>query len=269
MFAKSINKMLYATILCFLVLADLTASGESFDQRSRVNRNDKRRSTEENLLNALGLKKDVTDEKIVQLLDVPEKRILSIALIERRKITSATPKLLEILRDTKTFDLVKEGAAEALCGFGNREWITTIKTLSMDPNSILSQPPHNMDIAGLLARAGDYSQFELVKKYAVNDNPRLRHFAILALGKFGHKTNPVTDRAVDLLMQAATSDLEPWLRQMAIYSLDEIAQVKPDVKSKVIGACQANVNSADRSLSITAKSTLMRYGERPKKPKGN
>ena len=85
-----------------------------------------------------------------------------------------------------------------------------IKALSTDPNSIINRGgpfmSHKINVAGLLARAGDYSQFEIVAKGINSSEKPIRSKAIQALGNFGHKTNPVTDSAVELLKSVATSD---------------------------------------------------------------
>jgi len=151
-------------------------------------------------------------------------------------------------------------AAEALCDFNNREWMPSIKALIAEPNSSISGRPNEIQLAGLLARAGDYSHFQVVSKNAGHGNQSMRYAAIQALRNFANRTDPVTDLAGELLISAATSDPIPFLRREAIYSLDRLASVKPNVKSKVIDASQANISSSDKSLSLTAKAMLMKYG---------
>lgn len=223
---------------------------------------------EKTLYRELGLSEDVNDSVIIQLLDVPNKRASAILLIRYRKISSAIPKLLQIYNNNEIFFLEKIGVAEALCDFGNREWMPTIKALSTDPNSIINRnafKPYKIKIAGLLARAGDYSQFEVVAKGISDSRDYIRFTAVHELGNFGHKTEPITDSAVGLLISAATSDSVPRLRELAIRSLEKIAKKKPEVTSKVIDALEANVDSPDKNLRIICRVKLKSYGRELKK----
>jgi hypothetical protein len=235
---------------------------------------------EKPLLRELGLAEDINDFEIIQLLDEPSyKRIFVVSLIRCRKITSSMPKLLELFNKDRNNDrtngfaiLEKVAIAEALCDFGNKEWIPVIKTLTTDPNSIINRKafePFKIEIAGLLARGGDYSQFEIVASGIGNSEKPIRLNAILALGKFGHKTNPVTESAVELLMSVATSDSIPWLRERAIESLEKIARTKPEVESKVIVALKANKDSLDKDLRLICNAKLDSYNKKLKKEEGN
>ena len=261
MFIKPLTKGAVCVLFCTFLT--IISTGSAVAINSSVARHSCS-SAEKALLAALGLDERVDDSEIIKLLDIPVKRIYASGLIRYRKISSATPKLSQIVSDDKTTIFAKLAAAEALCDFGNKEWINPLKALVTDPNSKVYFS-FKIDVAGLLARAGDYSQFELVAKYAVDENRLSRHFAILALGKFCHKSNPVTDRAVGLLMQAATSDSDPWLRQLAMYSLEKIAKVRPEIESKIVDAADANINSPDRDLRITSRAMLLKYRRQPKK----
>jgi HEAT repeat protein len=221
-------------------------------------------SPEKRLLVLLGLKEDVNDTQIIQLLDVPKKQIFATGLVRYRRISSATPKLLQIVNDANIFFPPRLTAADALCDFGNKEWIPAIKALSLDPNSIVARSPFKIEVARLLARAGDYSQFEVVAKSVGDNKSSVRHLAIQALGEFCHKNDPVTDSATKLLYTVATSDDVPSLRDQAIVSLEKIAKIKPEVTSKVIDAIQANVNSADKNLRTMCRQKLKVYSKQSK-----
>jgi len=58
--------------------------------------------------------------------------------------------------------------------------------------------------------------------------------AICELANFRHKTDPVTDAAIDILVSVADTDPEPFFRQVAIYSLEKIAKEKPQIIPKLI-----------------------------------
>jgi hypothetical protein len=219
---------------------------------------------EKSLLRSLGLAEDANDIEIIRLLDVPDKRISAAALVRYKKIYSATPKLLQIVKDDKIFFPAKIVAAKALCDFGNKEWMQPVKLLITDPNSIIAHSPYEIEVAGLLARAGDYSHFEIVKK-GINDTKSwVRHVSVKALANFRHKTDPVTGSALELLTSVAMSDPMPRLRKEAIRSLEKIAEIRPDAKQRVISALEANVDSPDKNLSIICKAKLKHYREQPK-----
>ena len=216
-------------------------------------------STEKDLLSLLGLPEDVSDPQIIQMLDISgPRRLFVMSFVRYRKISSAVPKLMQIVNGDKANVFEKVAAAEALCDFGNREWIPTIKKLSIDPNSIFARA--RLQVAGLLARAGDYSQFEIVTG-AIGDSRKYVRFAgICEVADFRHKTDPVTDLAVELLLSVATTDPEFGLRRMAIYSLEKIAKEKPQVIPNLIDALETNKDSPDKYLGITCRVKLKIYG---------
>jgi len=264
MVTKRPSKMIFWFFLCAL----LTNISMATD---RANTSSGRRSpglVEKTLYRELGLSEDVNDSVIIQLLDNPDKRRNAVILLIRyRRISSATPKLLQIFNDDKTNVFTKIAAAEALCDFGNKEWMPTIKALSLDPNGIIARTPLKIKVAGLLARAGDYSQFEIVATAVSDSTNYVRSSAIYELGNFGHKTAPVTDLAVGLLLSVATTDPAPRLREHAIYSLEKIAKKKPEVESKVIAALEANKDSTDKDLRIMCNAKLNSYSKKMKKEK--
>jgi hypothetical protein len=143
-------------------------------------------STEKEFLSLLGLREDVNDAEILPLLDIPEKRIFATALVRYRKISSAVLKLLQIVNDDTIFFPAKVAAAKALCDFGNKEWIGTIKTLVTDPNSKVYFSL-KISTAGLLARAGDYSQFGILAKHIHHPKRYICSAVGRALGNFQAK----------------------------------------------------------------------------------
>lgn len=259
MFTKLLNKI----VVCFVLCAFLTNVSASVDD---VNRPPVHRCghAEKMVLTKLGLREDVNDSEIIQLLDIRRKRITATLLIRYRKISSATPKLLEIFNDNKTTLFAKLSAAKALCDFGNREWVQPLKAIAIDPNGVISRTSLKIDVAGLLARAGDYSQFEVLATSINDSKDYIRFFAIQALGNFRHKTETVTDSAAELLTSAAISDPVPWLRERAIESLERIAKIKPEVNSKVISALEANIDSPDKNLRSVCRVKLTIYGRKLK-----
>jgi len=272
MFTKLLTKMAVCSVLCaLLTFLSCALSTDTSTSTAAVDSSTGRGICaweNKELYDILGLKQDATDSEIIQLLDIPEKRIIATLLIRYRKISSATPKLLEIVRDVNDSDafiMYKIAAAEALCDFGNREWMPTIKALSTDPNSFVGRYiPEKIKVAGLLARAGDYSQFKVVAKGISDSKRSIRSTAIHALSNFGHKTDPVTDSAAELLTFAATSDPVPWLRERAIDALEKIAKTKPQITSKVIDALEANIDSPDKNLRRVCRVKLTIYGRKLK-----
>jgi len=260
-----LTKSLTKGAVCVLVWALLAnCPGSSCVATNSSTEGHSYRSAEKALLDALGLKEGVDDNEIIKILDVRDKRILATALIRYRKIFSATPKLLQIVNDNRTTIFAKLAAAEALCDFGNREWVKPIKVLSTDPNSCLDTPL-KVEIAGLLARAGDYSQFEVVASHIRDSKQSVRYVAIKTLGNFRHKTETVTDLAVGLLMSVATSDPVPRLREEAIYSLQKIDEKKPVITVKIIDALKANIDSSDKNLRIVCRALLKHYTKKLRK----
>lgn len=263
MFTKLLNKIAVCFLLCTLLtnVSTSTAADSDCQDPNCV-------SECKELYDILKLREDANDTEIIQLLDIPDKRTFATLLIRYRKISSATPKLLQIVNDVNDSDatiFAKIAAAKALCDFGNREWMPTIKALSTDPNSVVGRrTPQKIKVAGLLARAGDYSQFVVVAIH-IDDNKRsVRYVAIQALGNFRHKTEPVTDLAAVLLTFTAISDPVPWLRELAIYSLEKIAKIKPEITSRVINALEANIDSPDKNLRVVCRVKLTRYGRKLK-----
>lgn len=267
MFAKLLTKIglffAFCALLTFVSCAFLTdtSTGTAADSDCQ---HPNCVSEYKELYDILELSEDATDSEIIQLLDMPNKRIIATTLIRHKRISSATPKLLQIVNDVNENNAIimyKIAAAEALCDFGNREWMPTIKTLSIDPNGMISRTSYKFKVAGLLARAGDYSQFEILNNGLTDSRDYIRSTSVHQLRNFGHKTDPVTDSAVKLLTSVAMSDPVPRMREYAIESLEKIAKIKPEVTLKVIDVLKANMDSPDKNLSIICRVKLKMYGQ--------
>lgn len=256
MFTKCPNKMLFCLFFCALLTNISIATNR---QSTPASADRPCCSVEKNLLGLLGLGDDATDAEIVQLLDIPEKQIFAMILVSYGRISSATPKLLQIVEDSNTLLPAKMAAADTLCDFGNREWVPTLKPLLLDPNSSVARTHLRIKVAGLLARAGDYSQFETVAAAIGDKRKWVRGMVVTALGNFRHKTEPVTDLAARLLVSLAIADPSPRLRERAIYSLEKIAKVRPEATSYVIACLQANLDSPDKMLRTICKGMLVMY----------
>jgi HEAT repeat protein len=150
-------------------------------------------------------------------------------------------------------------ASEALCDFGNKDWLPTIKAMITDPNVKLSHIALKYNAAGLLARAGDFSQFDVIVKGLSDEKDYIRSTAIRELGNFADSTNPVTDSAATLLSNIAKSDKTPRFRIYAIESLEKLAKVKPELKQKIIEALEANTDSVDPNVQRICQVKLMMY----------
>ncbi len=258
----------YKMIVCALLLAFLTNTSIGAKPAKRPAKPRSISRAEKSFLRELGLPVDVNDTEIIRLLDVPKKRIYVMGLIERRKISSAVPKLLQIVNDPNTFCIVKIASADTLCFLGNNEWLPTIKALSTDPNDLIAGTSYAIRVAGLLARAGDYSQFEIVAAALGDSKYFIRNSAIAELASFNHKSDPVTDLAIELLVYAATTDSDSWLRWRAIDSLDKIVKKKPQTKPRLIYALKANKHSQDKRLRLICEFKLKVHTPNRKDEKG-
>lgn len=256
MFAKCPRKMVSCFFLCSLLINMSMAT----DIRKTPTGRRPCVQPEKDFLILLGLREDVNDAEIIQQLDILEKQPFAMGVITNRKIYSATPKLLQIVNDANAFIPSKICAASTLCYLGNKEWMPIIKAISLDPNGIVARSTLKIKVAGLLARAGDYSQFEIVAGAIGDSRKYVRFSGICELANFRRKTDPVTDLAVELLLSVATTDPEFGLRKMAIYSLEKIAKEKPQIIPNLIHALEANRDSPDKYLGITSRVMLKIYG---------
>jgi hypothetical protein len=214
-------------------------------------------SAERMLLKELGLPKDANDNEIIKLLDEPGKMPHAIGLIRYRKITAASVRLTRIVNDTAVVLPVRISSAHALCDFGNKEWIEPMKVLVADPNSRVDISSR-ISIAGLLARVEDYSQYEILAKNIDHHKRYIRSEVVQSLSNFRGKVKKETIMAADLLASVATSDPEPWIRNLSIKSLEKIVKERPDLSSKLTKAAEANLNSDDDSLKSTSRGVLKR-----------
>jgi len=260
----NLNKFVYSSILLCLLVTALIANEVEEDKTIIYVDN----SIEMSSLTELGLSSDVTDGEIVQLLDEPSKCIPAISLIRYRRISSAIPKLVEIVKqsnisanslESMASFLFKLNAAEALCDFGNKEWIEPVKKCLDDSNNPIPSISYQIRIVRLLAREGDYSYFNIVSDNINNEQSSVRSSAVYALGYFNLKENMITDQAASLLETVAISDSDEWVRKRAIESLEEIAKNNPGIIPKVIIALEANLNSRNHFLHQTCKTRLEVY----------
>lgn len=247
------KKLIYPIILILLINISAGVAG--------VKGSVKRRSCwdpERSLCAALGLNENVSNDEIVKLLDGRNKRILVMSLIRRRKISSASDKLLQIINDNNAMFLEKLYASKALCDFGNKDWVKRIKEIYSDPNNNI-HISIRIDVAGLLARVGDYSQFDVVAEHIRDKDFSIRYFAIKALPNFQHMKKSNSVSAAELLMTVAISDQIPWLREHAIFCLEKMAKDQPEIKAVVVDALEINLNSPDNNLRIICEAKLRSY----------
>lgn len=209
------------------------------------------------IMSKLGLANDASDADIVRLLDDRKKRILATSFVKSRRIAAAIPKLMEMMREDDSSIYVKVSAADALCFLGNMEWIEQIKGLLSDPDVRLAES-HKIQIAGLLALGGDYSQFEIVKRNIANEKRYIRCEVIESLGKFRSR-NAKGDEAADLLLAVMMGDPDARMRDTALVSLERIARERPEIKSKIVTALEANLNCSDKKFQGFCRRKLERY----------
>ncbi len=221
--------MFFCFFLCSLLISVSMAAGT----KKTITQGSCCGDPAEGYLTLLGLPKDTNDTEVIRLLDIPEKQIFAMGVIIYRRTYSAVPKLLQIVNDPNAFVPAKMCAARTLCSLGNKEWMPTIKALSTDPNSIASRSVLKIRFAGLLARGGDYSQFDIVSAAIGDSSKGVRGIAISALRNFGHKTNPVTDSAVELLLSVANTDPDIRSRLSAMHALERIAKQKPQIRPRL------------------------------------
>jgi hypothetical protein len=256
-------------IICFCILILMSSLENKVIARADYSKRDPHRPSEESgevmTLQALGLSEDTNDTEILRLLDVSDKRIFAISLVESRRIIAGIPKLIKIFDNNALTISERVTAAEALCTLGDNSWLSTIKAMATDPNSKLNRMSLQYDAAGLLARAGDYSQFDVVVKGLSDEKDFIRHKAMFELSKFAHPTDPVTDRAAELLTNFAKSEPNLRFREYAIEGLEQLAKVKPVLKQKVVEALEANANSSDKNLKTSCKVKLKAY-KKPAEP---
>ena len=138
-----------------------------------------------------------------------------------------------------------------MSAFGNYEWVPQIKAMVTEPNSGIGTG--NIAVAGLLARAGDYSQFEMLTTYIKNKEPMIAE-AIRALGNFD------TNSAASFLKDIAISGPAPSFRIEAIESLDKIAEKRPELLPKLVDALEANKDSNYPPLKKRCAEKLEKYG---------
>lgn len=280
LFHKDVEDSTMKNIIFTTIILIMLATNSLFGIKDN-NEREKRRigSSERELLLITGLPEDINDNKIIKLLDVNydinHKDIFTaISLIRYRRIDAAIPKMLEIFKDKKTFFPMKRCIAEALCDFGNKEWMTEIKYLFNDPNKWIPETisevmpikikiqnqrvllPTKIELAGLMARGGDYSLFQFVANNIDDNDFGIRMFTIEQLPNFINDTSPESEKAADTLLYAASSDVNDHNRIRAIFGLDKMLKIHPDFINKLIQALENNLNSNDKYLKYICEQKL-------------
>ncbi|MBN1346715.1 MAG: hypothetical protein JXQ73_28750 [Phycisphaerae bacterium] len=213
---------------------------------------------EERILRTMGLKKDAPDSVVIALLDDPRQVYAAMAVLRLRRLASMTPKFLEIVTDEKRHFTVRLQAAEGLCDCGNREWLKTVKGMLKD-QVIKKLPMTKLRIAGLLARGGEYSQFEMVAGHIDHEKKSVRSYALQALHHFTYSNDVVADPALEIMAFVAKSDPEARFRREAIRSLEGAAKTKPELMAKLVEVWEANVDSQDKLLRSACRRKLQKH----------
>ncbi|MBE0534054.1 MAG: tetratricopeptide repeat protein [Phycisphaerae bacterium] len=218
--------------------------------------------SEPEALAAMGLAADAPDDAIITLPANPDKCILACLVIRYRKLTAATPNLLAVVNDPDTTILAKFFAADALCEMANTEWTAALKMeLGADKYRRLNILSTQVRIAGLLARAGDYSLFRILESTAHSPQQSIRTAVIAELGRLHDARHPTTDKAAAILLTIAADDASTSVRARAIESLEKLTKIKPRIKDKLIQALQANADSTDNALQTRVRQKLQEYGK--------
>ena len=201
----------------------------------------------------------LTASQVIEMLDDRTQFLTAISVITRRKLHSTEPKLLEMVKEEGTRAPAKMLAVRTLLSLGNKDWIGPMKALSADPNISVSW---KLSIAGLLAQGGDYSQFGVVEEYLGTGELKVKQAAVRVLGDFGNGTGQVLTRAVELLEATAVGDSDTSLRSSAIASLEKIVGAKPEMKSSLVRAYEANLDSENSFLKARCKRGLKKYRDK-------
>jgi HEAT repeat protein len=248
-----------ATLLLITVFASFAEGAGRKDSRGEAPR--KISTAEKSLLRSLDLAEDANEADIIKLLDDPKKRIFAAGLIRCRKIKAAKDKLLELATDEGVDIFTRIAAAEALCDFENKEWIKAIKPLLTEKRSpIAKQTGLKLDIAGLLARAGDFSQMDFIAVYVRDEQVDVRKSAVAALAHFhAAEDKKQCNKAIDLLMSSANNDDAPKVREAAIVGLEDFIKENKVLSSKYVEILEANAESSDKALQTTCKLLLRQY----------
>jgi hypothetical protein len=250
------NNLFVMVVVCVLMIFALSAIA-----RDRSVQTSNLTSDLKDLYQILGMREDANDKEIIDLLQDPNKRIIAITLIKHKHISSAVPQLLNIVNDSNMLLPSRLTAAGALCLFGNREWVPVVKNMMGDVNGMIPFTSEKYNAAGLLARAGDFSQFDVVVKGLSDEKDFIQSEAIYQLGNFASPTDPVTDSAATLLSNIAKSDKTPRFRDAAIGSLEKLAKEKSVLRGKVIEALEANIDSTDKDFQVICKAKLREYNK--------
>jgi hypothetical protein len=203
----------------------------------------------------------MTNEEVIELLDNQRTFVTGASLAQQRKLLSAVPKLLEVLRQKNTDLYRKYVAGQTLMELGNKGWIESIKNASNDPN-VYHSVSQRLWLIGLLARGCDYSQFGIVENYLGTGELKVKQSAIRALGDFGQGSGQASIRAIELLEATAVGDSDTRLRSSAIASLEKLIEAKPEMKSSLVRAYEANLDSENGFIKARCEVGLKKYREK-------
>jgi hypothetical protein len=127
---------------------------------------------------------------------------------------------------------------------------------------IAKQTALRLDIAGLLARAGDFSQMDFIAGYVHDEQVDVRKSAVAALGHFhkaADKDKKKCNKAIDLLMSSANNDDAPKVREAAVVGLEDFIKENKVLSLKYVEILEANAESKDKALQTTCKLLLRLY----------
>lgn len=203
--------------------------------------------------------------QMIDRLKDPRMRFNSISNIRRTKLFPAIPELLELMKieDSRDSFYDKLNAAETLCDFGNKEWIESIKKLSRTTKFPITTE-EKIQIAVLLARAGDCSQFDFLSNYISHADWLFRYLTIKFLSEMSNSTKQAASRAAELLELAAMTDPIMSLRRDAIVALEKLLKNAPDSEPRLLKVLETNLNSADDKLRTICEAKIKEYNQRLK-----
>lgn len=199
-------------------------------------------------------------------LDDPKGRWMAISHIQRNKMSSRIPKLLEVMNLKDSHESVPDKlfAAQTLCEFGNTQWLEPLSKVARNPH-IHIIPEDRIHMGVLLARVGDSFGFDILAHYLQHPDWLFRYVTITYLADLSDSTSDLAARATELLQQAATTDPVPSVRQEAITSLERFTEKTPATRAMLLKALQANVDATDDKLREFCRAKRADCGSKPEK----
>ncbi len=206
----------------------------------------------------------MTDEQVLELLETKGLVTAVQRQIQERKLQAAVPVLLGIVRGQKSL-LAKLEAAGMLVSLGNTSWLPDIRPYVTDPNAGTTLR-ERISVAGVLAQAHDYSQFELVADSLSHEDPKVRVRAMDVIRSFRHAPDPIGPKMAELLEGIAATDQDTGRRATAIRHLEEMAEDRPEFVPAVISALEANLSPDGGRFHEMCQRKLKEYRQRPETP---